>query len=108
MSFIGKVVPREVVSYVGKVVQVLEKVSAAHPTENRWLCEGDMIRVDYETNLQIGFNRPGHVSMFGPDTQSVMKDRVRLVDNNLLKSSKECTCPDLLHGHHFGCLYYKS
>ncbi len=85
---------------VGDTVEIIDVtgISMTHPTEPRPIKNGDILVVK-----RVG---PGYVYLYEEGSVGLLACRFRKVEQPTeAVIEKECTCPDLLNGHHPGCPY---
>ncbi len=89
---------REWQDVLNKDVRVLANdVGATHPTEDRGLRPGEVVRIINVTGSLVEYK-------YGKDgVQCLRAWDVELVSDN----KSDCSCKSLLNGHEFGCHFYK-
>lgn len=98
--------------FLGKMVFAQETCLAWHPNGQRHLKPTDPVKIVLvsDNGNWVGFECPTkECRSFGNGYQALNPEHLTLVSDvpASVISSSECKCPTLIHGHHFGCVFYK-
>jgi len=89
----------------GDTVEVVDigGILYQHPTEERNIRNGDILHIKSVNGVHVYLDDKAS----GGDTGILAKRFKKVEEQPTVLVKNECTCPDLLNGHHNGCPYLR-